>query len=245
MTVRESGLRVWHGGGATQALASQANDSDQVDSSLQTFQLNTETSAGEAILAKQRDSQASINAYNMCEFREKVVASALNQLRPVPREQVGGPTASISQIAHNNSHNSLCYEMRLSFALTIGAAFERNLRLWLSLGREELRPKIERANRTSLLKYFAELKGPCVASILQSADIVELWELVSTARHGDGPAAKRLKALNPELWSHQDRATQLIYDKVGLRAHSIRIRDADLERYFDATIGFWTRVARR
>lgn len=191
-----------------------------------------------------RDGQASINAHSMREFREKVVAPALNQLQPIPRELVGGPRASMIQIARDNSHNSLCFEMRLSFALTIGAAFERNLRLWLSLGRGEFRPMIERANRTSLFRYVAEFKGPNAASMIQAADFVELWELVSLARHGDGPAAKRLRALNRELWSHQDIDSQLLYDRAGLRAYGIRVQDTDLERYFDATIGFWESVSR-
>lgn len=180
----------------------------------------------------------------MREFREKVVAPALSQLQPIPRKSVGGPRGFMTHIARDNSHNSLCYEMRLSFALTIGAAFERNIRLWLSLGREEFRSIIERANRTSLFKYVADLKGSNAGSLIQAADLVELWELVSTARHGDGPAAKRLRALNPELWSHQDIDTQRVSDRVGLRAYSMRVQDTDLERYFDATIGFWDSVIR-
>lgn len=189
-------------------------------------------------MARRRDDQASINANKMREFREKVVTPALNQLQPIPRDLVGGPRAFMTHIARDNSHNSLCYEMRLSFALTIGTAFERNLRLWLSLGREELRPMIERANRTGLFQYVAELKGSNAASMIEAADLVELWELVSTARHGDGPAAKRLRSLNPGLWSHQDIDTQRVSDQVGLRAYSIRVQDTDLERYFDTTIGF-------
>lgn len=190
-----------------------------------------------------RDSQASINAYNMQKFREKVVAPALAELAPIPRELVGGSKKFLTQIAADNSHNALCYEMRLSFSLTIGAAFERNVRLWLSIGHEEeLRSKIERASRTSLFEWIEELKGSHVALAIQDRCIAELWELVSTARHGDGPAAKRLRSLNPGLWSHHDTSTQIVYDRIGLRADSMRVQDADVERYFDATIGFWNNV---
>ncbi|MCK4205434.1 hypothetical protein J3U99_11715 [Brucella pituitosa] len=146
------------------------------------------------------------------------------------------------QIACDNSHNSLCYEMRLSFALTIGAAFERNLRLWLSFGQGELKQVIERADRRSLFKHVAEIKGPIAALKIESADIIELWELVSTARHGDGPAAVRLRSLNPSLWSHQDISTQVEYDRAGLRAYAVRVKDSDIERYLDATIDFWDSV---
>lgn len=190
-------------------------------------------------MARRRDSQALINAYSMREFRAKVIAPALSQLQPIPRELVGGTRGSRVQIACDNSHNSLCYEMRLSFALTIGAAFERSLRLWLSFGLAELKPVLERADRRSLFKHVAEIKGPIAALKIESADIVELWELVSTARHGDGPAAVRLRSLNPSLWSHQDISTQVEYDRVGLRAYALRVKDSDIERYFDATIDFW------
>lgn len=180
----------------------------------------------------------------MREFREKVVAPALRHLQPIPSELVGGPKAYLTDVARDNSHNALCYEMRLSFALTIGAAFERNLRLWLSLGRDELRREIERANRPTLFKLVAEVKGTKAGSLIQVTAVCELWELVSSARHGDGLAAKRLKALNPELWSHQDTETQAVYDRMGLRAYSLRVKDTDLERYFDATIGFWDSASR-
>lgn len=181
----------------------------------------------------------------MRDFREKVIAPALNQLQPIPRELVGGARGSMIQIARDNSHNSLCYEMRLSFALTIGAAFERNLRLWLSFGLAELRPVIERADRRSLFKLVADMKGPIAALKIESADIIELWELVSTARHGDGPAAIRLRSLNPGLWSHQGISTQVEYDRVGLRAYAMRVKDSDIERYLGATIDFWDSVSRK
>jgi hypothetical protein len=103
-------------------------------------------------LANRRDSQALINAYSMREFRAKVIAPTLSQLQPIHRERIDAKRRSMVQIARDNSHNSLCYEMRLSFALTIGAAFERNLRLWLLFGLSEHRPVIERVVRRSLFK---------------------------------------------------------------------------------------------
>jgi hypothetical protein len=202
-------------------------------------------SSRSADLANRRDSQALINAYSMREFRAKVIAPTLSQLQPIHRERIDAKRRSMVQIAHDNSHNSLCYEMRLSFALTIGAAFERNLRLWLLFGLAEHRPVIERADRRSLFKLVADMKGPVAALKIESGDIIELWELVSTARHGDGPAAMRLSSLNPDLWSHQDASAQVEYSRAGLRAYTIRVNDSDLERYLDATIDFWESASRR
>lgn len=120
----------------------------------------------------------------------------------------------------------------------------KKLRLWLSLDQADLRPMIERADRKRLFKQAAEVKRLTAALKIKAADITELWELVSAARHGDGPAAIRLRTLNPDLWSHQDVHTQVHYDKAGLRVYSIRVQNSDIERYFAATIDFWDNVSR-
>jgi len=64
-------------------------------------------------LGRRRDSYASINANEMREFQDKVVAPSLGRLQPIPRELIGAPNSYLAQIARDNSHNSLCYEMRL------------------------------------------------------------------------------------------------------------------------------------
>jgi len=79
---------------------------------------------------------------------------------------------------------------------------------------------------------------------MHDASLLELWELVSVARHGDGPAAKRLRALNSDLCAHQDAEMQAVSERVGLRAHSMRVQDADLERYFASVVTFWEAVSR-
>lgn len=110
-------------------------------------------------MGRRRDSYASINANEMRDFRDKVVVPSLVRLQPIPRDLLGAPNRYLTQIARDNSHNSLCYEMRLSFALTIGAAFERNLRLWLIQRSELEASKVERANRQSLFQYVSDLKA--------------------------------------------------------------------------------------
>ena len=195
------------------------------------------------VLRRRRDSYASINANEMREFMDQVVTPSLGRLQPVPGELIGAPNRYLTQIARDNSHNSLCYEMRLSFALTVGATFERNLRLWLVLRSEFAAERIERAKRQTLFQYVSDLKG-LRAETLQDENLLELWELVSVARHGDGPAARRLRELNPELWAHQDAAMQAVSDRVGLRASSLRVQDADMDRYFAAVVAFWEAVSR-
>lgn len=179
----------------------------------------------------------------MRELRTRVVAPVLDRLQPIPSALVGGPKGYLVQIARDNGHNALCYEARLNFALTVGATFERNLRLWLSLSSTDLRSKIERADRQALILLIEKLKGSARAAMAASPDLIELWELVSTARHGDGPSTKRLKSINPNLWSHQSATTQNHYAAAGLRAYSLRVQDGDLDRYFGATVGFWEAAA--
>lgn len=194
-------------------------------------------------MPRRKDDQAAIYAHELREFQLKVMAPVLERLQPIPPALMGGPQRYMVQIARDNGHNALCYEARLSFALTVGATFERYLRLWLSLASPDLRLKIERADRSTLIAFVEELKGPAVATRAQCADLIELWELVSTARHGNGPSTGRLRLINPELWSHDDAVMQDRYTAAGLRAHRLRVKDWDLERYFTAAIGFWRAVA--
>ncbi|KPB00681.1 hypothetical protein [Ahrensia marina] len=191
------------------------------------------------------NSQASIYAHTMREFKEKVVAPAISQLELIPHEMVGGKKKHLIQITRDNSHNSLCYEMRLGFALIIGATFERGLRFWVSIDEPRLRSEIEMSSRAKLNEYVGNLKGSKVAAMLETDDLRELWELVSSARHGNGPATKRLQTPNPSLWQHLDSMAKPIYDDLGLTAYSIRVHDGDIERYFHSTINFWESVSGR
>jgi len=83
-------------------------------------------------MVARRDGQASIFAYQMEGFHVEVAAPVLAKLVPIPNALRGGPRKTRVQNARDNGHNALCYTDRLSFALTVGASFERNLRLWLS-----------------------------------------------------------------------------------------------------------------
>lgn len=195
-------------------------------------------------MAARRDTQAGLFSHQMERFQTEVVAPVLEKLVPIPNTSRGGPRRTIVQTARDNSHNSLCYTARLSFALTLGAAFERNLRFWLGQADPLRREAIHRAARPGLLAYLRDLKRIDLDRTPMAADLSELWEVTTMARHGDGLAAGRAAVLNPGLWDHNDPALQTLYDDAGLRVHSARVSDQDLGRYFSAVIGFW-RLAER
>ena len=103
--------------------------------------------------------------------------------------------------------------------------------------------RIECANRQTLFQHVSDPRGSSTA-VIHDASILELWELVSVARHRDGPAAKRFRALNAELWAHQDAKMRAVCDKVGQRADIMRVQDADLDMYLASVVTFWEAISR-
>lgn len=190
-------------------------------------------------MRSRRDSQALIFLHEGKCFFDRVVAPALAELKPMPREEVGGPHKFITQIATDNSHNALCYEARLSFALIMGATFERQLRFWLAATAKQQRYVIEKSNFEKLTILLREIKSLDLNALPEGADLQELWNVVNVARHGDGNSAIKLSETRPEFWSHVDCGLKDRYFGSGLRVHTMRISDDDLARYFRATAAFW------
>lgn len=79
----------------------------------------------------------------------KVIQPALAEFAPTVDVDIIGETTDIDQFlerARINTHNLLCHELRRTFALVLGALFERQLRLWLS---EKMPTKKEAVKKTS------------------------------------------------------------------------------------------------
>ncbi len=139
------------------------------------------------------------------------------------------------KVAKDMTHNALGQEARKAFAITLGAMFERQLRLWLAQSAPERAKTIQKAQREELQALVLELKGVDMAALKVSADLHELWELVSALRHGDGRATERLRKLAPHLVSE----TETVSD---IRFSTVNITDADLMKYHAATVVFWSKV---
>jgi hypothetical protein len=190
-------------------------------------------------MGRRRDGQAAIFAHELEMFQARVVRPVLQDLAPIPPEAIGGPRKTLVQTARDNSHNQLCYMARLSFALTIGAAYERNLRLWLTLAAPGRREAIQRAGRPALIGHLQQLKAIDLSKLDSAGDLAELWEVVSMARHGDGLAAARVAADNPGFWSHNAPDLQARYDDGSFRVQTAQISNDDLARYCASVIAFW------
>lgn len=175
-------------------------------------------------------------------FYERVVIPALQeltpQLTPSGRSLDEGET-SFLELARINTHNALCYEARNSFALSLGAAYERQIRLWLSHTAKDRRKEIEKISWPHLEPLILELKNIDIKSLPISNDINELRLIVNCVRHGDGGSVSALERLNPQLWHHLSSGLRSEYAKHGLLTHSMRIADKDLARYVAAILTFW------
>jgi hypothetical protein len=166
-----------------------------------------------------------------------VVQPALAEFVPTD-DVVGVETADIEaflESARGNTHNALCYEMRRTSALTIGAMFERQLRSWLSGKMPAARKKVEKEKWPALVKRAETAVGGSIGTDM--TDIETLWLVANAVRHGNGSAATKLLDTAPQFWDHARMKPDLRWksDLVG----NMRISDAQLERYATAVMRFW------
>ena len=141
------------------------------------------------------------------------------------------------EAARQHTHNALCYEMRRTFALVIGALLNANCD-WLSektLGEAE---EIETDTWPRLVKRAKVALG--ATTITEMADLETLWSVANAVRHGNGsPASKLLKDVS-QFWDHAPEVFKSSWksDLVG----NMRIHDADLKKYVIAVLRFWYRA---
>lgn len=186
-------------------------------------------------MAPRRDTLALQNAYMAERYFLAVIAPTLEKLVPISQEQVGDPKKHLVQIARDNGHNELCYETRLSLALTMGAMFERRLRFWMSKTFPENATEIRTANYAGLLSLLG--------TDVETATLRELCTLSNTARHGEGSSAEVLKDSHTRWWDHLGDILRDRYFANGLGVYTLRIADCDLERYNRAILHFWRELA--
>lgn len=194
------------------------------------------------MLAENSDSVALKAQADIERFYSRVVGPTLANLAPEDDPASGEFTDfnAFLDACQTATHNALCEEARMAFALTMGAAFERHLRFWLS-GRQ---PNERRAvqNEHGWKKVAARLSGLVstdIAALPIAIDIEELWLLVNAARHGDGGSCTELLQKAPHLWQHlpADRLQSATDD--GALTFHIRVTDADLSRYAHAVLSLW------
>lgn len=136
--------------------------------------------------------------------------------------------------ARIHTHNSLCYELRRTFVLVIGALFERQLRFWLSEKLAAKKKYVEEARWPQLIRL---VKGvdPSITRNALIKDLENLWLIANAVRHGNGPSAKSLLQKKPTLWRQTGTRSRTHRDLVG----NMRINDLQIEQYTTTVMKFW------
>jgi hypothetical protein len=169
-------------------------------------------------------------------FYRKVIGPAVVEFAPGP-DMIGGAATDEDESfarAAAYTHNALCWEVRRTFGLTIGALFERQLRSWLLSRAPERRREIGRARLHDLMPLVEEIGGFILDAEIVG-DLRELWLVANAVRHGEGPSLSELAKAMPGLWegsSVPEAGHVQSMDKMRLKA-------CNLHRYTHAVMKFW------
>jgi len=167
----------------------------------------------------------------------KVIQPALAEFAPTVDVDIVGETTDIDQfleLARINTHNLLCQELRRTFALVLGALFERQLRFWLSEKMPTDKETVENARWPQLVSRVNCVDGSITTNPVMT-DLENLNLVVNVLRHGNGRSATLLLQKKCDFWSQTGKEPHLKRDLIG----KMRIGDAQLELYARAVMRFW------
>jgi hypothetical protein len=175
-------------------------------------------------------------------FYSRVVHRTLADL-VAEEAPTGGVTLDMDvflEAARIGTQNALCAEARMALALTMGAAFERHLRLWLVNKLPGERTVLQREpGWTNVVARVSALAQTDMASLPITLDVEELWLLVSAVRHGDGSSCTSLQKKAPGLWAHLMAEELDQANSEGVASFNMLVADGDLARYAHAILSFW------
>lgn len=186
------------------------------------------------MIAENSDLEALRAQADIHRFFAKVIQPALEEF--VPTDDIVGLETDDMDVfldaAQANTHNALCHEMRRTFALILGAMFERQLRCWLVGKLPAKKREVEQGHWPDLVKLVEKITSRPIGP-----DLDALWAAANAVRHGNGPSATRLLQSSPLFWNHLPTQTGSNWrsDLVG----NMRIGDADLQRCAIAVMQFW------
>ncbi|OYW67104.1 MAG: hypothetical protein B7Z40_08695 [Bosea sp. 12-68-7] len=174
-----------------------------------------------------------------CErFFQSVIAPALATLRPSSPNTVT-EFASVTEFLDactQSTFNLLAYEARRSFALTLGAIFERQLRIWSRVHSTAPRDltHFDPMLKAAAAKHRIDLSRYDVGRILR-----ELYLLANAVRHGDGTAVEELRKTALHLWPGLSLEAVERCNAMSIWSEAIQLSDDDLARYATAIARFW------
>jgi hypothetical protein len=173
-------------------------------------------------------------------FYVRVIQPALMEFAPA-EDIPGFETTDLDvflDATSQHTHNALCYEMRRTFALVLGALFERQLRLWLSGKTPGEAKKIETESWLGLIERAKVAVGGTI--IPEMADLETLGSVANAVRHGNGRSTTKLLKDVPKFWDQAPKLSKLGWESD--LAGNMRISDADLEKSVIAVLRFWHRA---
>ncbi len=165
----------------------------------------------------------------------KVVQPALSEFAPTV--DIVRETTDIDEFlehARINTHNSLCHELRRTFALVLAALFERQLRFWLSEKMPVKKESVEKALWSDLIKLVDCVDGSITTNPVMT-ELENLHLVANAVRHGNGRSAKSLLQKKPDFLSQTGTRPHVKRDLIG----NMRIDDAQLQLYAIAVMRFW------
>ena len=167
----------------------------------------------------------------------KVIQPTLAEFASTVDVGIVGEATDIDQFlehARIDAHNSICHELRRTFALVLGALFERQLRFWLSEKMPAKKRKVECAEWPELLKLVNCVDNSITTNPVMT-DLENLHLVANAVRHGNGRSAKSLQQKRPDFWSQTGKKPHVKRNLIG----SMRIGDAQLKLCATAVMRFW------
>jgi hypothetical protein len=190
------------------------------------------------MIAENSDGEALIAQGDIDRFFLKVIAPALaefkatNDIPPMEMSEI----EDYLEAARLSTHNAFCHEMRRSFALLVGAMFERQLRSWLLRKMPARIKEIESiGNLPKLLELVDEVDSQIRVNSQEDIDV--LYLVANAVRHGNGSSATKLFHTAPNFWAHMQQKSHSNWQSD--LVDNMRIGDADLERFALAVMRFW------
>jgi hypothetical protein len=142
-------------------------------------------------------------------------------------------------------------ELHRTFALGIGAMWERHFRQHLShsisiLLKDREISEVERADWKKLCKLFEEARGFPLTKFPSYPALELLHRTSSAVRHGNGKTSESMLASNPELFGHEPIRSYWTYFLLGGEPdHSIHKLDISFDHlvtFKEAVVDFWRMI---
>jgi hypothetical protein len=182
---------------------------------------------------------------DLARFYSRVILATLSELRlheDVIEGRVFTDWEEFLDCTEKATSNLVAYEARRSFALTLAALFERQLRMWARAHSPDAhKAGISDAPFDNLLRKTAAAHAVDLEGGAVGRTIAELHLLANAVRHGDGRSAGKLESVAPHLWPGRAEGVAPLADQSVRSALSdgIQISDGDFDRYIRALTRFW------